>query len=60
MARRNYVVNADTIASDLLACKNAFEKVGIPWVITDGIVLGYARNKKDYGVGYRFRFCSFY
>lgn len=46
MARRNYVVNVDTLASDLLACKNAFEKVSIPWVITDGIVLGYARYKK--------------
>lgn len=46
MARRNYIVNVDTLASDLLACKNAFESVGIPWVITDGIVLGYARYKK--------------
>jgi hypothetical protein len=46
MGTSKYVVNADTIASDLLACKNAFEKVDIPWVITDGIVLGYARYKK--------------
>jgi hypothetical protein len=34
------------IASDLAACKLAFEQVNIPWVITDGIVLGYARNKE--------------
>jgi len=46
MAIAKRTVNADTIASDLLACKNAFESVGIPWVITDGIVLGYARYKK--------------
>jgi len=40
------VKNAKIIASDLLACKKAFDNVGIPWVITDGIVLGYARYKK--------------
>jgi len=33
----------DKIASDLKACKLAFQQVNIPWVITDGIVLGYAR-----------------
>lgn len=40
------VKNAKKIGSDLLACKKAFDNVKIPWVITDGIVLGYARNKK--------------
>jgi len=39
------VVNVKTLASDLLACKKAFDNVKIPWVITDGIVLGYARYK---------------
>ena len=33
------------IESDLKACKSAFDEVNIPWVITDGIVLGYARYK---------------
>ena len=35
----------EKIKSDLIACKKAFDFVGIPWVITDGIVLGYARYK---------------
>ena len=34
----------DKIISDLAACKAAFDSVKIPWVITDGIVLGYARK----------------
>lgn len=46
MGKHNYVVNAENIASDLLACKKAFDNAEVPWVITDGIVLGYARNKK--------------
>ena len=33
------------IISDLAACRAAFDSVKIPWVITDGIVLGYARQK---------------
>ena len=33
------------IIRDLVACKAAFDSVGIPWVITDGIVLGYVREK---------------
>jgi hypothetical protein len=33
------------IASDLLACKTAFDLVDIPWVIQGGIVLGYGRYK---------------
>jgi len=33
------------IESDLKACKAAFDKVNIPWVIMGGIVLGYARYK---------------
>ena len=37
---------AKRIALDLAACKKAFDQVRIPWVITDGIVLGYARYKK--------------
>jgi len=32
------------IISDLVACKTAFDQVKIPWVITDGIVLGYIRH----------------
>jgi len=32
------------IISDLAACKIAFDKVHIPWVIIDGIVLGYVRH----------------
>lgn len=46
MGKRNYKVNAETMAADLLAFKKAFDNVEIPWVITDGIVLGYARYKK--------------
>ena len=46
MGKHNYKVNAKTLASDLLACKKAFDNAKVPWVITDGIVLGYARNKK--------------
>lgn len=34
----------DRIASDLAACKKVFDEVDIPWVITDGIVLGYVRH----------------
>lgn len=34
----------NAIASDLAACKAAFDQVGLPWVITDGIVLGYIRH----------------
>jgi len=33
------------IISDLVACKKAFDKINIPWVIIGGIVLGYARYK---------------
>ena len=33
------------IASDLIACKAAFDRVKIPWVLIDGIVLGYVRHK---------------
>ena len=33
------------IASDLKACKAAFAQAEVPWVIADGIVLGYARYK---------------
>lgn len=35
---------AHLIASDLAACKGAFEVAKIPWVIIDGIVLGYVRH----------------
>ena len=35
----------DEIASDLAACKLVFDEIGIPWVIIDGIVLGYVRKK---------------
>ncbi len=35
----------EAITSDLRACKSIFDKTGIPWVIIDGIVLGYFRNK---------------
>jgi len=31
------------IASDLAACKKAFAEAEIPWSITDGLILGYAR-----------------
>jgi hypothetical protein len=46
MGKHNYTVNAETLTSDLFACKRAFDNVKVPWIITDGIVLGYARNKK--------------
>lgn len=36
---------SQNIALDLAACKTAFDNVGIPWVVIDGIVLGYVRNK---------------
>lgn len=35
----------DGIVSDLAACKAAFAQADLPWVITDGIVLGYVRQK---------------
>lgn len=35
----------DGITSDLVACKKAFDSVKIPWVIIDGIVLGYVRER---------------
>ena len=38
-----YIDKRKAIASDLLACKTAFDQVGIPWVIMGGIVLGYGR-----------------
>ena len=34
----------DLIASDLAVCKDIFDQVEIPWVIIDGIVLGYVRH----------------
>jgi hypothetical protein len=37
------IATPEKIALDLAACKTAFDEVGIPWVITGGIVLGYAR-----------------
>lgn len=46
MGKHNYVINSKTIASDLLACKTAFDSAGVPWVIIGGIVLGYARYNK--------------
>ena len=33
------------IASDLAACKAAFEQINTPWVIQGGAVLGYGRYK---------------
>ena len=33
------------IASDLIACKAAFDRVKIPWILIDGLVLGYVRQK---------------
>jgi len=33
------------IHSDLIAVKKAFDEVRIPWVLIDGLVLGYARKK---------------
>ena len=38
-----YIDKRKAIASDLLACKTAFDQAGIPWVIMGGIVLGYGR-----------------
>lgn len=35
----------EAIALDLIACKKAFTEANIPWVITDGLILGYARYK---------------
>ena len=35
---------SEGITSDLAACKRAFRKVNIPFVIIDGIVLGYVRH----------------
>ena len=46
MGKHNYIVNPENIALDLLAFKKAFDNVKIPWEITDGIILGYARYKK--------------
>lgn len=31
------------IVEDLIACKQAFTEANIPWVITDGVILGYGR-----------------
>jgi len=39
----NYVNKKAAIISDLAACKAAFDKVNIPWIIMGGVVLGYAR-----------------
>jgi len=33
----------EAIISDLAACKNAFDQADLPWVVTGGTVLGYAR-----------------
>lgn len=38
-----YIDKRKAIASDLLACKTAFDQAGIPWVIMGGIALGYGR-----------------
>ena len=46
MGRNRLTINDKTLALDLLSCKKAFDNAGVPWVIIDGIVLGYARNKK--------------
>lgn len=43
MGKKKIVSTPEGIASDLAACKSAFDQVGIPWVITDGIILGFAR-----------------
>lgn len=45
MSKKEFIVTPEMIASDLAACKNAFDKTGIPWVIMAGVVLGYARYK---------------
>ncbi|MGD2072266.1 MAG: LicD family protein [Candidatus Thorarchaeota archaeon] len=42
--KRRLIATPETLESDLRACKDAFKRVKIPWVITDGIVLGYARD----------------
>ena len=34
----------EAIISDLLACKVAFDTLKLPWVVNDGIVLGYVRE----------------
>lgn len=41
----DYIDKRKEILLDLVACKKAFVEVDIPWVITDGIILGYGRNK---------------
>jgi len=33
------------LITDWAACKRAFDKARIPWVMTDGAVLGYVRHK---------------
>ena len=38
-----YIDRREAIASDLEACKKAFDAVGVSWIIIGGIVLGYAR-----------------
>jgi len=38
------ILMKDRILSDLVACKAAFDQAEIPWVITDGVVLGYVRH----------------
>jgi len=40
-----YIDKTKEITSDLKACKAAFDQVDVPWVIIEGIVLGYARYK---------------
>ena len=39
MGKTKRTVNGKTLASDLLACKKAFDNAEVPWVITDGVVL---------------------
>jgi len=34
------------LKNDLQSFNNSFNEAGIPWVLIDGFVLGYARNKK--------------
>lgn len=41
-----HIDNREAIASDLAACKKAFDSVNIPWVLLGGTVLGYARYKE--------------
>lgn len=38
-----YIDRKKLIISDLAACKKAFDKIKIPWVLMGGVVLGYAR-----------------